>query len=587
MARRHLAGASPLQLSPIPVRAVVIGSGIAGLFTALRLAETGPVTVITKQSLADSNTELAQGGIAAAVGKTDSPELHLQDTLAAGDGLCDLAAVEALVHEGPERVLELAELGVEFDRSQEGFALTREAAHSRRRILHAHGDATGDEIRRGLEQVVRHHPRITLLEDHFALEVVTEPRRPLRPGGDGWPAGGLWTGQPEIPHCQVSGVTALRPDGQAVMLETPLVILATGGSGRLFRASTNPEVATGDGVAMAYRAGAAVSDLEFVQFHPTAMAMEGGRKFLISEAVRGEGALLVNDRGERFMPYHDQRAELAPRDVVARAIAREMARTGAKNVWLNASPIGEAFPQRFPTIFAACRERGIDPRRDPIPVAPAAHYAMGGVLTDDWGRTTLPGLFACGETACTGLHGANRLASNSLVEGVVFGDRIARFITALEAGKPLPAANREAADARPDAYLPHRWLSAGEGGGDVLPATPPGSEPTPLQPSDAARLTAEAQETMWSRAGIIRSQAGLEEALREMSRLAQAAAVAGTGGGRAALELANLSLVGSLVARAAVARVESRGAHFREDHPERNDEAWRCHIVQQTKEVCP
>jgi len=565
---RYLAGVNPARLPRVAERVVVVGSGIAGLFTALRLAEAGPVTVLTKQRLADSNTELAQGGIAAAIGKSDSPELHLQDTLAAGDGLCDLAAVEALVHEGPARVLELAALGVQFDRGQEGFALTREGAHSRRRILHAHGDATGDEIRRGLEEQVRRHPQITLLEDHFALDVVTEPGR------------------------RVAGVTALRPDGGVVFFTSPFVILATGGAGQLYRTSTNPEVATGDGVAIAFRAGAAVADMEFIQFHPTALALEGSPKFLISEAVRGEGALLLNARGERFMPGYDPRGELAPRDVVARAIAREMASTGAGHVWLDARPIGEAFPQRFPTIFAACRERGLDPLREPIPVAPAAHYAMGGVLTDTWGRTTLPGLFACGETACTGLHGANRLASNSLVEGLVFGQRIADFIRRVEAGgPPSPSSGFEAASPpeSDDGHLPHRWLqpawpaSAGQARQPSQALAEPERQP-PEEPLEPGRLWAQTQDLMWRRAGIVRNREDLEQAWAEMAGLAELAATAELGAGREALELANLTLVGALVARSALERRESRGAHFREDHPRRDDEHWLHHIVQRREE---
>ncbi len=584
MVPRYLAHVDPRRLPRVEARVIVLGSGIAGLFTALRLAEKGPVTLITKQSLADSNTELAQGGIAAAIGESDSPELHLQDTLVAGDGLCDRVAVEALVHEGPERVRELAALGVEFDRGTSGFALTREAAHSQRRILHAHGDATGDEIRRGLEQQVRCHPQITLLEDHFALDIVTEPL----PGGGamttrGWPDDRLWQGQP-APLCQTAGVVVMRPDGEAVLYQSSFVVLATGGSGQLYRTSTNPEVATADGVAMAYRSGAAVADLEFVQFHPTAMAGEGGRKFLISESVRGEGALLHNVAGERFMSRYDSRAELAPRDIVARAIAREMVSTGSSHVWLDAGPIGEAFPERFPTIFAACMERGIDPRKDPIPVAPAAHYAMGGVLTDSHGRTTLRGLFACGETACTGLHGANRLASNSLVEGVVFGNRIADLILALEAGDagfdaPLPG----------EGYLPHRWLGTAWPEAAVAASAEPVAPALPgiASPEEAARLWAVAQELMWRDAGIVRNAAGLAEAWQGMAGLCDAASRAGLAAGREALELANLTLAGSLVARAALARTESRGGHFREDCPDRDDAAWQLHIVQQREENCP
>lgn len=520
---------------------LVLGTGIAGLYTALKAAHLGRVSVLTKKKLEDSSTEFAQGGIAAALAPGDSPLLHMEDTLRAGDGLCEPEAVRVLTEEGPDCVRELASLGIAFDMVGEDFELTREGAHSQRRIAHARGDATGDEIRRGLERHVRADRRITIWENQFAASLL------LRDG-----------------RCQ--GALALGNDGCWRAILARSVILATGGAGQLYRHSTNPDVATGDGMALAYRAGASLMDMEFIQFHPTALYVPNPppglrrprARPLISEAVRGEGALLLNVRGRRFMPAYHPLAELAPRDVVARAIAREMEKTASSYVLLDATALGERFRTRFPTIYENCLRHGIDPVRQPIPVAPAAHYIMGGVRTDLWGRTDIPGLYACGEVACTGVHGANRLASNSLLEGVVFGRRIARAMED-ELSRLPPPPEATAAEAAPlrlrrTVDVPAAWRSV--------------------------------QLTMWREVGLHRDADGLRKALSFLEELAADLACEedrpGCDGGasdRRLLELHNLATVAILVARAALARWESRGAHFRLDFPRRDDRRWRRHII--------
>ena len=515
---------------------VVVGSGIAGLYTALKARELGSVLVLTKRKLEDSNTEYAQGGIAAAVGAADSPDLHFVDTLAAGDGLCDPEAVRVLVDEGPECVLDLAALGARFDMDGDDFELTREGAHSERRILHARGDATGDEVRRALEIRVLRDPRIRVLEQHFTVDLLTDRGRCL-------------------------GVLALDPGGKLKAYLGKATVLATGGTGQLYRNSTNPEVATGDGIAMAYRAGAEIKDIEFVQFHPTALYHAGSPKFLISEAVRGEGAILLNLRGERFMPAYHERAELAPRDVVARAIADQMTRTDSPYVLLDPRGMGdETFRHRFPTILEKCRENGIDPLTGPIPVAPAAHYLMGGIKTDVDGRTSIPGLYACGETACTGIHGANRLASNSLLEGLVFGRRIARAVGA-DLERVTPEAHIRFETQRPTGPLP---VASAED-------APAGSS------AEIEAAWREVQELMWRDVGISRDGRGLDEAVARLGEIRDA--IPRSGAPRQELELANLATVAGLVATAAKARTESRGGHFRSDFPTHDDRDWRRHII--------
>lgn len=505
------------------VDVLVAGSGIAGLYTALKLQDRVQVLVITKDRLEESNTDYAQGGIAAAIGSEDSPRLHLQDTLAASDGLCLEEAVGALVEEGPACVLELVTLGTEFDRSGDELALGREAAHSRPRVLHARGDATGYEIRRALQAQVMARG-IPVLERYYLVDVLVYDGR-----------------------CY--GVLALAPDGRLHAFLARAVVLATGGAGHLYTNTTNPEVATGDGVAVAYRAGAEIADVEFVQFHPTSLHGEGNPKFLISEAVRGEGAQLIGSDGQRFMPAYHALAELAPRDVVARAIVQEMNRTGSPYVWLDATGL-PAVAERFPRISAECLRRGIDITRDPIPVAPAAHYMMGGVRVDLWGRTLVPGLYACGEAACTGIHGANRLASNSLLEGLVFGRRIAACLGEEVPATRIPAAVRRLrAPARPEWTLPVQqyWHAI--------------------------------QVLMWDHLGIVREGPGLAAAESQLAAMMQELSAAGPREVQA-LQLVNLATVAWLVAQAARARTESRGAHYRTDYPARDDAVWRKHIVQ-------
>ncbi|HYG59165.1 MAG TPA: L-aspartate oxidase [Symbiobacteriaceae bacterium] len=521
MFKRYLANFDLAKLPQVHCDVLVIGTGIAGLYTALKVRDVGRVIVLTKRKLEESNTELAQGGIAAAIGTEDSPRLHLLDTLEAGAGLCDEKAVEVLVEEGPDCVRELIEFGTQFDKTAQGeYALTREGAHSERRILHARGDATGDEIRRALQQKVQDEG-ILVYENQYIVDILTNEGRCI-------------------------GVLALNEREQMTAYIARATILGTGGAGQLYINSTNPEVATGDGIAIAFRAGAEIQDVEFVQFHPTALYGEGSPKFLISEAVRGEGALLLNKHGERFMPKYDARGELAPRDVVARAIVDQMIKTNHPCVYEDARAIPEV-EQRFPGIHAACLRNGIDIRQDLIPVAPAAHYIMGGVRTDVDGRTDIPGLYACGEVACTGIHGANRLASNSLLEGLVFGRRIARAIA-----RELPP---------PVANTGFGWRTA--------PAIPDRPVNT---------LWAEIQQLMWDRVGIVRDAEGLKLAISRLEKIVTS--LNGALQTRKGFQVANLATVALLVARAALTREESRGGHSRSDFPERNDEHWNRHVTQ-------
>jgi L-aspartate oxidase len=498
---------------------VVVGGGIAGLRALADLAGAGDVLLLTKAGPAESNTGYAQGGIAAAVGPDDSPELHLKDTLAAGAGLCDEDAVRVLVSEGPRYVRELVEWGVAFDREPDGApALAQEGAHSVRRVLHAH-DATGREIARTLWARVSESPRLTAIPDGVATELIVED--------------GVCTGVRVI------------AGGESVTARARAVLLATGGAGRVFRETTNPPIATGDGVAMAWRAGARVRDLEFVQFHPTVLAVEGAPRFLLSEALRGEGARLLNAGGERFMERYDPAGELAPRDVVATAIVREQARTGG-SVYLSLQHLdADAVHARFPTIADACHRAGLDLARDRLPVSPAAHYMCGGVDTDLDARTSIPGLFAAGEVACTGVHGANRLASNSLLEGLVFGARAAAAMRRPQAAAALVPARE---DATP-------FVAA--------------------LPSD----TVDVPRVMFEKAGLVRDAAGLAAAVAETAA-ASRAAEARLHGSRSVSEwrAASLALVGHLVARAALRRQESRGGHRRADCPVRDDIDWKIHV---------
>ena len=490
-------------------RFLVIGSGIAGLQTAWRASDHGDVVVMTKRTLKDSATAYAQGGIAAALGAGDSPDLHKSDTLAAGAALCDAAAVEVLVAEGPDRVRELASAGAQFDTDEAGrFTLGREAAHSRKRIVHAKGDQTGAEVARALIARATERANIEVLETARALDLIVEQGR-------------------------CCGVRA-NVGGRAVEIVADATILATGGCGQLYRHTTNPLVATGDGYAIAHRAGARLADMEFVQFHPTALETSENPLALVSEAVRGEGAVLLNDRGTRFMAKRHKLAELAPRDIVAREIFREQ-QTGSR-VWLDARKFKARFARRFPGILQLCLARGIDPRRDLIPVTPAAHYMMGGIVTDLAGRSTLDRLYACGEVSRTGVHGANRLASNSLLEGLVFAERVARDAV----NQPrLPR-------------LPRRtdW------------------KVVPLRDRGAAQVAAdEIRRLMWEHAGIARDARGLGTARRALEALRARLAPGMT-------EELNMVDTALLIVASAIKRRESRGGHFRRDFPKPRN-AWR------------
>ena len=500
---------------------IVVGGGIAGLRAAIGLAEAGRVLVVTKQEVTESNTQYAQGGIAVALSDDDEVELHLQDTIDAGDGLVNAEAARVLVEEGPTRIQELIAWGTEFDRSGTKLTFTREGAHSRSRILHAYGDSTGREIGRALIAKAQNIPQIAFTEFEFTTDLCLD--------GD-----------------QVSGVAMLAADGTPKTVRAKAVLLATGGAGQVYSDTTNPPVATGDGIAMAYRAGAAISDMEFFQFHPTALSLPGAPRFLLSEALRGEGAFLLNPARERFMPRYHPLAELAPRDVVARAIVQEIAASKATPAvaYLDLRHLNPAhLRERFPRIYATCRQYGIDITTDLVPVRPAAHYLMGGIKTNLDGQTSLRGLYAAGETACTGVHGANRLASNSLLEGLVFGARAAETMRSEVGSHARPSCPQEIGGADSNAALQTaQWLRA----------------------------------AMWQHAGVVRDEAGLKELLQQITNGEPLLKLPSK---RTDFETKNLLAVGELIARSALAREESRGAHFRSDCPRRDDERFQKHSV--------
>ncbi len=501
---------------------VVVGCGIAGLRAAIELAAAGRVLVLSKAELTESATQYAQGGIAAALSDEDEVGLHLQDTLKAGDGLCNEAAVKVMVEEGPRYIQELIDWGTAFDREGTKLAFTREAAHSRSRVLHAHGDSTGREIARVLFARARTLKEIEILPYVFTTEVLLEK------------------------GC-VAGVSIFdERRGQQNVIRARAVLLASGGLGQVYSETTNPTVATGDGVAIAYRAGAALRDMEFIQFHPTALYLPGAPRFLLSEALRGEGGCLRNVDLERFMPHYHEAADLAPRDIVSRAIVREKERTGTDFVYLDMTKLNaERVRTRFPRIHQTCLQYNLDITTDLIPVRPAAHYSMGGVATDLDGRTTLAGLYAAGEVACNGVHGAHRLASNSLLDGLVFGAR---------AGQTMV---RECPGKGPGKNLQPRSNSSSTpaANGQVAP--------------EVKRRIEEIRTEMWKNAGIIRKGDGLRKALE---RLRRSAASLPERPGRAEYEEQNMRTVAEVIVRCAVAREESRGAHYRADFAFERDE---------------
>jgi L-aspartate oxidase len=500
---------------------VVVGAGIAGLRAAIELSAAGRVLVVTKGALDESNTNHAQGGIAVAMGGDEDVALHLEDTMNAGDGLVNREAARVLVEEGPRRVEELLAWGTDFDREAGELMRTREGAHSRNRILHANGDATGAEIGRSLLRRAQSEERITLREQTPTVDLMV---------GDGG----------------VFGVRLLDPDGKHYDVTARAVLLASGGAGQVYSDTTNPAVATGDGIAMAFRAGAEISDMEFYQFHPTALSLPGAPRFLISEALRGEGAYLINDRGERFMERYHPLLELAPRDVVARAITREGLGLDGKlqPVYLDMRHVTKIDPvKRFPGISRFLAQYNLDLRRDPIPVRPAAHYLMGGIRTDVSGRTSLARLYAAGEVACTGVHGANRLASNSLLEGLVFGARAAEAMLAE---------------------------------GDASGCAKPEWNKSPQPDKNLGPALTILRQSMWEKAGLLRDGDGLRSALAEIRVISTEIP---SQFNRELLELRNLQTVGELIVRSALAREESRGAHYRNDFPKRDDERYAKHSV--------
>ena len=526
---------------------LIIGSGIAGLYAAILAREHGSVLVLTKGSIDDCNTRWAQGGIAASVGPGDSPEKHLRDTIEAGAGLVDEEAARVLTTEASDRIGDLVSLGVPFDTVHGEVALATEGAHSTPRILHAGGDSTGAHIELTLASVARLEG-ITVLEYTIATEIVTEGDDSERRRG------GSRTAPTTDDAAREHRATAVRAldtaSGERTTYACRALILATGGAGQMYQTTTNAEVATGDGIAIAYRAGAEIMDMEFVQFHPTALHLPGVQPFLISEAVRGEGGLLRDASGERFMAAYDDRAELAPRDIVARAIRERMLATDSDHVLLDVTHLDPGLvTARFPQIYRFCAENGIDITREPIPIAPAAHYTMGGVRTNTWGETNVAGLYAAGECACTGVHGANRLASNSLLETVVFARRVIQRTLDAPDGHAEPA---------PDARSLRPVPGDAPAAGDVPP------------------LTREAiQSLMWREAGIVRDGDSLARAASVLAAW-QSTLAAPTD--RPSQELADLLTCSRLVTEAALAREESRGAHYRSDFPEPRED-WRRHLV--------
>jgi L-aspartate oxidase len=505
------------------------------LRAAIALADAGGVLVLAKQELTESATQYAQGGIAVALSDEDDISIHLQDTLDAGDGLCNPEAVKVLVEEGPERIQELIDWGTQFDRKGTTLTFTREGAHSRSRILHAHGDSTGREIARALQATAQTLKSVSFCDFEFTFNLLIEQDR-------------------------VCGVELVSGTGEPKRIRAGAVLLATGGIGQVYRETTNPGVATGDGIAMAYRAGAEISDMEFVQFHPTALYLKGAPRFLLSEALRGEGAYLRNMQLQRFMPKYHEHGELAPRDVVARAIVHEIevVKNPEAVVYLDLTHLdSDHVRMRFPRIYDTCMRYNIDITGDLIPVRPAAHYAMGGVRTDLDGKTSLSGLFAAGEVAATGVHGANRLASNSLLEGVVFGARTGNAMKRA-AGLGAPAQGAVSGNSRQS------------------------SRPSDAPDKQLQKLVQEIRSLMWQEVGIVRMGSHLKQTIQKLKELQSSLPEAHS---RQQWEAHNIVQTGLLIVRSALAREESRGAHYRLDYPDHNDAKFKKHSVVRADQI--
>ncbi|MGB2635023.1 MAG: L-aspartate oxidase [Candidatus Acidiferrum sp.] len=514
---------------------IVVGSGVAGVRAAIELSQAGSVVVLAKSSLNESATAYAHSGVAVALNDEDEISLHEQDTIDSGDGLCNPEAVALLVEEGPKYITQLIEWGMEFDRAGTKLAFTREAAHSRSRILHARGDSTGREISRALLARAHTIPHLHLRPHAFTTRLIVEKGRAV-------------------------GVYFLdETDGSLHELRAGAVLLATGGLGQLFSETTNPEVSTGDGMAVAYEAGAILSDMEFVQFHATALSIPRAPRFVLSEVLRSEGAVLRNINLERFMKRYHEAHDMAPRDVIARAIVSEMHRTSSKHVYLDmTSKSQEFFEKRFPHIYATCTTYGLDLASDLAPVSPAAHFSMGGVKTDLWGHTSVEGLYAAGETAATGVHGANRLVSNSLLEGLVFGAR-----AGISMMKDTPGSKKSAAHL-PGSVVPKTW--------DDNEKQKDKSKSKPVNGAGLEKL----KEVMWKDVGILRSGKELKAAVEAIAAMQCAVSEKD---GRREYELSNLHTLGELVARSALARQESRGSHYRSEFPYRDDEKFQTHSI--------
>ncbi|MDD2585691.1 MAG: L-aspartate oxidase [Syntrophomonadaceae bacterium] len=510
-----------------PTDFLIIGGGIAGLFTALKAAKYGKVVVLTKKTIKDSNTGLAQGGIAAAVHEEDSPFLHLEDTLEAGAGLCNVEAVDVLVSEGPDRVRELMQAGAKFDMKDGSISLAREGAHSRARILHA-ADATGEAIRQALVTSCESNPDITIIENQFLIDILGSKQRKETYGALVYDA----------------------KTGDKLIYIARALIVATGGAGQLYKYTTNPDVATADGMAACFRAGGQLSDLEFIQFHPTVLFSHDTQRFLISEAVRGEGGLLYNAKNERFMYQYHRMEELAPRDVVSRAIVNEMAMSNTEYVHLDMRGI-PGVKERFPNIYRTCLKRGIDITRDYVPVSPAAHYTMGGITTNTYGATNLHGLYSCGEAACTGVHGANRLASNSLLEGIVFGNRIIDKVEEILSRQRIREEEIFDEFDNSQVYSPEK------------------------QKIDPFTAKTRLQNIMWENVGIIRNETELKKANQEVEYLYRNLACGDDI--LSYFEIVNMLTVAHVIIQATLWRQESRGGHFRSDYPTRDDINWIKH----------